>query len=164
MLILSLVRDRISGMANPDRENLALVLALSRTHQVFMRAIAKVFREEGITAPQWDVIETLYSKGPLTVNELMASILSTSGSLDVVLTNLCDAGLITKQVCELDRRSRIVALTSSGRVKVDDFYPRHNAALEDIFGAVPRADRRRSVHELNRLRRAINNPTETVIA
>ena len=125
-----------------------------------MRAMGPVFREAGITAPQWDVLEALHTKGALTVSELMESILSTSGSLDVVVANLSEAGFVAKRACDTDRRRRIVALTDSGQAKVDDIYPQHNAALERLFAALPSESRRQTVHDLNQLRKAVSQSME----
>ena len=138
-----------------NRENLALVLALSRSYQQFIRAITPVFKQAGLTSSQWDVLETLSIKGPLTVNDLLASVLGTSGNMDVIIKNLISAGLVTKSVSAQDRRSRMINLTKAGEAKVQDFYPVHNLALAEIFLSLSITDKRQQVQTLNRLRKKI---------
>lgn len=138
-----------------NRENMGLVLALLRSAQQFHRAIGPVFRAAGLTATQWDVLETLSNKGPLTINELLDRALGTSGNLDVVVKNLAKSGWVTKTVAENDRRSRVVALTDAGREKVEAFLPEHNAALSQLFGDLNKTEKRQTIRTLNQLRHTL---------
>lgn len=138
-----------------DRENQALVLALLRSQQLFMRAMGPVFRAQGLTAPQWDALETLANKGPVSMNDLMRFTLSTSGNLDVVIKNLIQAGLIEKSVDPEDKRGRILQLSPEGRRKVDDFMPIHNQALDQLFSGLGTAGKRQTITALNQLRKTL---------
>lgn len=138
-----------------DRENQALVLALLRSQQLFMRAMGPVFRAHGLTAPQWDALETLANKGPVSMNDLMRFTLSTSGNLDVVIKNLIQAGLIEKSVDPEDKRGRILQLSPEGRRKVDDFMPIHNQALDQLFSGLGTAGKRQTITALNQLRKTL---------
>ncbi|UWQ81525.1 MarR family transcriptional regulator (plasmid) [Leisingera sp. S132] len=140
-----------------DRENMALVLALLRSAQQFHRAIGPAFRAAGLTASQWDVLETLSNKGPMTVNALLERALGTSGNLDVVIKNLIRSGLVKKSVSDTDRRSRVLSLTTEGRAKVETFLPAHNAALAEIFEGLPADGKRQTIRMLNRLRRSMRH-------
>ena len=144
-----------NGVSKSSREDLTLVLALSRSYQGFLRAIGPVFRDAGLTASQWDVLEVLHSKGRQTVNELMRALLSTSGNLDVVVKNLERAGLVTKTTDLKDRRSRIVSLTKAGAAKMRAFYPVHNEALRDLFSPLSRTEKRELIKQLNMLRKSL---------
>lgn len=141
-----------------NRENMALVLALLRSAQLFHRAIGPAFRAAGLTASQWDVLETLSNKGPMTVNALLERALGTSGNMDVVIKNLVRSGLVEKTVSDTDRRSRVLSLTAEGRSKVETFLPVHNAALAEIFEGLPADGKRQTIRTLNRLRRSMYHP------
>lgn len=143
---------------NQTRENQALVLALLRSQQLFMRAMVPAFRSAGLTAPQWDALETLSNKGPLSINDLMRLTLSTSGNLDVVVKNLIQAGWVEKSVDETDRRARVLRLTAAGHQKVAEFLPIHNHALDQIFGDLSAQDKRQTVKTLNQLRKKLPQP------
>lgn len=148
--------------SNHNRENLALVIALTRSHQQFMRVITPLFKRADLTPSQWDILETLYNKGSLSVNELISTVLSSSGNLDVVIKNLIKAGLVTKVVAEHDSRSRMISLTDAGRAKVDSFYPEHNQALEDIFRHLPVGDKQQLIKDLNKLRKQLASHYEEI--
>jgi MarR family 2-MHQ and catechol resistance regulon transcriptional repressor len=143
---------------NHTRENHTLVLALLRSQQLFMRAMGPVFRSAGLTASQWDTLETLSNKGALSINDLMRLTLSTSGNLDVVVKNLMQAGLVEKTVDERDRRARVLRLTQAGNQKVADFMPVHNRALEQIFGDLGLQSKRETIRTLNQLRKKLPQP------
>lgn len=143
------------GKEHSARKDKTLVLALLRCSQQFFRSMGPVFQSAGLTSSQWDVLETLYTKGELSINELMKSILSTSGNLDVVLKNLMQAGFLEKTICKNDRRSRIVRLTKSGNAKVEGFLPEHNIALGQVFGELTGVEKRESIRILNRLRKQL---------
>ena len=141
-----------------NRENQALVLALLRSQQLFMRAMGPVFRAGGLTAPQWDALETLNTKGALSINDLLRLTLSTSGNLGVVVKNLIQAGLVEKTVDETDKRARVLRLTEAGKQKVAAFMPVHNQALEQIFGRLSTETRRETIRTLNQLRKKLPQP------
>lgn len=141
-----------------DRENQALVLALLRSQQLFLRAMGPVFRSAGLTASQWDALEVLGNEGALSINDLMRLTLSTSGNLDVVVKNLVQAGLVAKTVDETDRRVRVLRLTPAGRQKVSDFMPIHNHALGQIFGRLSRQDKCETIKTLNQFRKKLPQP------
>ncbi len=141
---------------NQDRENQAIVLALLRSQQMFMRAMGPTFRDGGLTAPQWDALEVLSHKGALSINDLMHFTLSTSGSLDVVLQNLIQAGWVEKSVNEFDKRARVLRLTPAGREKVADFLPVHNRALDRVFEKLSAHDKRTTISKLNQFRKKLS--------
>lgn len=75
------------------RKNMTLVLALLRSARQFHRAIGLVLLAAGLTASQWDVLEILGNKAPLTVNVLFER-RRTSGNLDIVIKNLIRSELV----------------------------------------------------------------------
>ncbi|MFD1156938.1 MarR family winged helix-turn-helix transcriptional regulator [Roseovarius aestuarii] len=143
---------------NHTRVNQTLVLALLRSQQLFVRAMGPVFRSAGLTAPQWDALETLSSKGALSINDLMRLTLSTSGNLDVVVKNLIQAGWAEKTVDEHDKRARVLRLTEAGRQKVAEFLPAHNRALDQIFCDLDALEKRDTISTLNKLRKKLPQP------
>lgn len=140
---------------HPSREDSALVLALLRSSQLFVRSIGPVLHHAGLTTSQWDVLEALHTKGGLTINELMDVILTTSGNLDVVVKNLMSAGFLEKTVNEHDRRSRIVRLTELGENKFNSVLPVHNQALAEIFSGLTHKDKREAIRILSYLKKQL---------
>ncbi len=140
-----------------NRENQTLVLALLRSQQIFLRAMGPVFRAADLTASQWDALETLNNKGALSINDLLRLTLSTSGNFDVVVKNLIQAGFVEKTIDKCDRRARVLRLTVAGRKKVENFFPVHNQALDQIFGQMASDEKRQTIKTLIRLRKKLSH-------
>ena len=69
--------------------NLKAFIGLSRTTQALHRRAGAIFNQGGLTSAQFcSAGRRLYHKGDLTINEIIDSILSTSGNMTVVINNL----------------------------------------------------------------------------
>ena len=54
-----------------EQLDLRMVIALSRTMQVINRKQSRLINEYGLTMPQFGVLEALYHKGPLCINDII---------------------------------------------------------------------------------------------
>ena len=68
--------------------NLKLVIVLGRLMKSMEQALAPRIIKAGITITQFGVLESLYYKGPLAVNEIIRITLSSSGNMGVVISNI----------------------------------------------------------------------------
>lgn len=62
--------------------------------------------EYNLTLGQFAVLEALYHKGDLTVGQVQRAILSSSGTVPVIVGNLEKRGYLARQTDEADRRRR----------------------------------------------------------
>ncbi|MGL4453137.1 MAG: MarR family winged helix-turn-helix transcriptional regulator, partial [Sarcina sp.] len=99
---------------NNKRTSLSAFIALKRANQYITKKEMVTIRETGLTMSQFAVLEILYSKGDLTVGEIINGVLSTSGNMTVVLKNLEKEDYIKKYKGPQDKRSYIVTLTEKG--------------------------------------------------
>ncbi|WP_139651830.1 MarR family winged helix-turn-helix transcriptional regulator [Raoultibacter phocaeensis] len=118
-----------SASAKRERLDGALVIALSRSYEIAHRTSRKLVAEYGITFSQFEVLEALMHKGPLTVNAIIDAVLSTGGSITVVVRNLEKLGYVARTVNPDDGRSFIVELTACGKSLIEELFPRHMKAL-----------------------------------
>ena len=119
----------------PARDLHLLVVLVRCTQSVERRLFAHI-RQADLTPPQFDVLEALYHRGPMTVNTIIEKTLSSSGNTGVVVDNLIKRGLVEKSVDETDRRVRRVALTDQGFQRMEEYFPRHLAEVQRAFGAL----------------------------
>lgn len=117
--------------ASAERERLggALMIALSRSYEIAHREGRKLVADHGLTFPQFEVLEALMHKGPLTVNAIIEAVLSTGGNITVVVRNLEKLGYVARTVNPDDGRSFIVELTESGKTLIEELFPLHMEAL-----------------------------------
>lgn len=80
--------------------------------------------EHGLTFSQFAVLEALYSRGEMSVGMVRKHILSSMGTIPLIINNLVKRNLVKRCSDLNDRRICIVSLTDEGKVpreKIDSF-------------------------------------------
>lgn len=106
-----------------DKKELQIFIGMSRALNEINRENNKIYTKYGLTMAQFGVLEALYHKGPLTVGQVQEKILSTSGTIPVIVKNLEKNGFITRRQDEKDKRKVILTITGKGRDLMDKVYP-----------------------------------------
>ncbi|WP_394525693.1 MarR family winged helix-turn-helix transcriptional regulator [Lacrimispora sp. JR3] len=132
--------------------NLKALIGLSRTTQALHRRAGAIFNQAGLTSAQFAALEALYHKGDLTINEIMDSILSTSGNMTVVINNLEKDAMVERHPNPNDKRSCIIAITPKGREKIEEIFPRHLEDLADSFMGLEEEEKEMLVHLLKKIK------------
>lgn len=133
-----------------------LISALGSVMRSLERPLSKHIAGADLTIGQFAVLEMILHKGPCTVNEIIAGLLSSSGNIGVVIDNLMSAGLLEKQVNPADGRSRIISLTASGDKKIRAYYPRHKQELHRLMSGMEHSNKKELIKALACLRRCID--------
>ena len=121
--------------ANIDKTVLLFVI-IQRTVQSITKKMSPLIREDGLTVGQWDTLNVLYKNGPMTVNGLIEKLLTSSGNIDVVITNLIKRGDLIKTVDKDDKRIRNIEITEKGKNIVRKSVPKHKKALYEILSVL----------------------------
>ncbi|SHI66606.1 MarR family winged helix-turn-helix transcriptional regulator [Parasporobacterium paucivorans] len=121
-------KNEISYGALND-SNLKVFICLSRATQALHKRAGKIFGEGGLTTSQFAVLEVLYHKGELTINEIIEKILSSSGNVTVVINNLEKDALIVRRINPADKRSWMISITEKGKQQIEEIFPSH---LKDL--------------------------------
>src|SRR5579885_2772068 len=79
----------------------------------------------GMAYSDFGVLEALLHKGPLTIGELGAKVLLTSGSMTASINRLEKRGLVSRKEAAGDRRTRIVDLTPKGKMLIREAFEDH---------------------------------------
>ena len=116
-----------------EQLDLRMVIALSRTMQVINRKQSRLINEYGLTMPQFGVLEALYHKGPLCINDIIEKTLSTSGNMTVVIEHLRKDGYIKKEKSGIDQRKYMISLTDKGTGIISRIFPFHLKNIGEIF-------------------------------
>lgn len=123
--------NKIKSYGDSNDLNLKVFVRMSRATQAVQKRAANIFSKGGLTTSQFAVIEALYHKGDLTINEIIESILTTSGNITVVINNLQKAQLVGKCTNPEDKRSCLISITEKGKKKVEEIFPKHLKDLEE---------------------------------
>src|SRR5690606_16798388 len=73
----------------------------------------------GLTQTEFAILEALFHKGPMLLGEVQKKILVSSGGITFLIDRLAKRGLVTRRLCESDRRARWAELTPAGRELIE---------------------------------------------
>ncbi|MBP1917711.1 MarR family winged helix-turn-helix transcriptional regulator [Youngiibacter multivorans] len=131
--------------------NLKLVIALSRATTGLHRGASRNMKENGLTPSQFEVLEVLYHKGAMKVNEIKEKILASSGNMTVILANLEKDGYIGRIMCKTDRRAFILEITEKGKEVMDRTFPLHIDYLDDALKNLDESEKRDIIRLLKKM-------------
>ena len=148
------------GEAGDEETALALRLwiALARAHNaVSARAAADVARH-GLTTAEFGVLEALYHKGPMLLNEVQRRILVSSGGITYLVDRLEKRGLVERRDCPGDRRARLAALTPDGEALLAAIFPQHATMIRDALAGLTEQEKEDAVRLLRKIQKTGTAP------
>ena len=112
---------------------LKIYIGMSRALNKINRATNTIYTKYGLTSGQFAVLEALYHKGELSVGEVQEKILTTSGTIPVIVRNLEKEGLLERARDEKDKRRFILRITKKGRDLMDLVYPENEEIIVSMI-------------------------------
>ena len=113
---------------------------LLRTYTKSQQRMSHVFKEHGLTSPQFDVLATLHHGEGLMQQELAARLLVTKGNICGVLDRLEAAGHIERRTDPDDRRTNCIYLTDAGRKVFAETIPPHHTGIYELMAGLSPED------------------------
>lgn len=112
---------------------LKILIALHRTINKIDKKTIKLANNSGLTFGQFMVLEALYSKGDMSIGEVMDKILSSVGTISVIVNNLVKAGYVEKIPYVEDKRVTMLHLTDDGRGVIEKVIPENYEMIAESF-------------------------------
>ena len=134
----------------PSTRNELITIALHRTTSALDRETQRALRAFGLTLGQFAVLEALAHKGPMAVGDIKRAVLSTDGTIPVVLKNLQAQGFIGSKPDPADGRRRIVWITEAGREVFEPAYKASRQVLDQVLSAWSPEERVQLSHLLSK--------------
>lgn len=131
--------------------NLKTLIALSRTTNNVHRQEYKTIKEGGLTVSQFSVLEVLYHKGDLKIQDIIEKTLSTGGNMTVVIENLVKDGLVIRYKDEEDKRVNLISITEKGKSIIEDIFPKHIENINEIFSTLTGEEKQSLIGLLKKL-------------
>ena len=138
-------------MAKPE---LKILIGLHRTASAVDRNTSRIAAAYGLTLGQFAVLEALRHKGDLTVGQVQEAIMSSSGTIPLIVGKLADKGYLTRCQDEADRRCWVLHLTESGRRLIEEIYPQNEAMIVQQMDCWTDEEKRTLVSLLQKYREA----------
>jgi DNA-binding MarR family transcriptional regulator len=101
------------------------------------RLEAELQEAKGLALSWYDVLVNLSEADRrIRMTELAERVVLSPSGLSRLVDRMAQAGLVTRERCETDRRGTWVVLTDRGREVLTDAAPLHLAGVQEHFGAV----------------------------
>ena len=104
---------------------LKLYIVLSRASEAIHAHSKADIESHGLSFTEFAILEALYHKGPMLLNEVQKKILVSSGGITFLIDKLEKRSLVQRRPCESDRRARWAELTEEGRELMARIFPGH---------------------------------------
>ncbi|QGJ70355.1 HTH-type transcriptional regulator MgrA [Planctomycetales bacterium 10988] len=98
-----------------DTPQQSVIVGLLRTNDLFQYRFGKLFREYGLTQPQYNVLRILRGEGkPLPCLEIASRLITMVPAITSLIDKLEKRSLVTRQRCNHDRRVWYIGITEAG--------------------------------------------------
>lgn len=108
---------------------LKTITILFRTTNALQREIKEHVVQYELSVSEFGVLEALYHKGDLSVQQIVDKVLIANSSMSYVLEHLQKKGYVERRVCTLDKRRYYIALTQLGNELISSIYLDHETRL-----------------------------------
>jgi MarR family transcriptional regulator, 2-MHQ and catechol-resistance regulon repressor len=105
----------------------------------------------GLCLTDFVALEALLHKGPLTISEIQDKVRLASGSMTAAVDRLEKLGLVVRKSSPIDRRARVVDLTSQGKRLAALCFERHAKDLEKLMSALSQEEKEQLYESLKKL-------------
>lgn len=133
------------------RDEMRILVGLHRNVTSLDRKTSSIAAEYGLTFSQFMVLEALYSKGDMTVGEVRESILSSVGTISLIVNNLVKLDYIERKADKKDRRVSILHLTKAGHDVISKIVPRNIEMIEEAFSVLDSEEKQNLLYLLKKM-------------
>ena len=116
-----------------EKDKLKILIGLHKNVKELDRRTLDIARSYGLSFSQFMVLEALYSKGNLSIGEVREAILSSVGTISLVVSNLKKMGYVKRKTDENDKRVSILSLTNEVRDVIERVIPENEAMIYDYM-------------------------------
>lgn len=140
-------------MGRPEDQGLSLKLfiVLTRAMQSITKRVEEDIKSYGLNTTEFAVLELLYHKGDQPIQKIGEKVLLASSSITYVVDKLEKKNLIKRQPCPEDRRVTFAVITEEGKQFMNDIFPKHKEAIQEIFGGLDNPEKEQLIKQLKKL-------------
>lgn len=116
-----------------QNENLKILIGLHKNVKELDSRTLAIASKYGLSFSQFMVLEALYSKGKLSISEVRDAILSSVGTISLVVNNLEKMGYVKREADPNDKRICILSLTDSGKSIISEIVPENEEMINNYM-------------------------------
>ncbi|AIQ15007.1 MarR family transcriptional regulator [Paenibacillus durus] len=119
-----------------EAASLKLFVVLSKAYRSLMDRAVKDMKSYGLSSAEFMVLEVLYHRTRIPLQQIGEKILVTSGSITYNIDKLEKKGLLKRVPCSEDRRVTYAEITEEGRRLFDEIFPKHVAMIHGMMAGL----------------------------
>lgn len=131
--------------------SLKLFVVLSKAYKTVMDRALKDIKRHGFSSSEFAILEVLYHKGRIPLQQIGEKILVTSGSITYNIDKLEKRGLMVRVPCEEDRRVTYAEITEAGVQLLDSIFPEHMECVDSIMSGLSADEKQQATELLKKL-------------
>lgn len=135
--------------------SLKLFVVLSKAYKSLMDLAVKDMKKHGLASAEFMVLEVLYHRTRIPLQQIGEKILVTSGSITYNIDKLEKRGLLRRVPCEDDRRVTYAEITEAGRELFDDIFPQHVDFIHGLMGGLDSEEKTQATLLLKKLGKGV---------
>ena len=133
------------------RIEMKILIGLHRNVNTLDKKTAKIASEYHLTFSQFMVLEALYSKGDMSVGEVRERILSSVGTISLIVNNLVKMKYIERLPDKKDRRVCILHLTKEGYEVISKIAPKNEAKITESMDVLDQDEKETLLYLLKKI-------------
>ncbi|HIW21202.1 MAG TPA: MarR family transcriptional regulator [Candidatus Dorea intestinavium] len=130
---------------------LKILIGLHRNVRSLDKKTSDIAAKYNLTFSQFMVLEALYSKGDMSVGEVRDYILSSVGTIPLVVKNLEKMDLITRRIDEKDKRISILHLSEKGKEIIQEVAPQNEQMVLEYISVLSEEEKKQMVSLLKKI-------------
>lgn len=131
--------------------SLKLMVVLSKAYKSMMEEASKDIKNYGLSPSEFGIMEVLYTKGKVALQQIGEKMLITSGTMTYNVDKLEKRDLIKRIPCQEDRRVIYAELTVKGREMFDLIFPQHTANMQQMMSGLSKDQKQELIQLLKQL-------------
>ncbi|MCZ8513738.1 MarR family transcriptional regulator [Paenibacillus filicis] len=142
----------MAGAMEEDKAaSLKLFVVLSKAYKTVMDRAVKDMKQYDLSPSEFTILEVLYTKGRIPLQQIGEKILITSGSITYNIDKLEKKGLLKRVPCEEDRRVTYAEITAAGHDLFDRIFPAHSDSIHAIMKSLSLEEKQAATSLLKKL-------------
>ncbi|WP_409343329.1 MarR family winged helix-turn-helix transcriptional regulator [Paenibacillus sp. MBLB4367] len=132
-------------------ESLKLFVVLSKAYRAVMDRAVKDMKQYGLSPSEFTILEVLYTKGKIPLQQIGEKILITSGSITYNIDKLEKKRLLKRVPCLEDRRVIYAEITPEGSAFFDRIFPDHAQTIHSLTKTLAPEEKQAAIELLKKL-------------
>jgi MarR family transcriptional regulator, 2-MHQ and catechol-resistance regulon repressor len=132
-------------------QSLKLFIVLSRAYKALNENVNKIIQTYDLNPTEFAVLELLYHKGDIPLQQIGGKILLASGSITYVVDKLEQKGMLKRIACPKDRRVTYAQITDDGKKFMDDVFPKHAKEIDELMSSLSDSEKTEAIQLLKKL-------------